>query len=190
MHQPSETGILLAVILLTCGAAASEKATTTPGDSTTAKAAAKPQAADDKTASPNHAKPACMHCGATCGLVPVCVCEPGTKKKPKNQYQTTCEPICVPGCSTKPWPFGGWHDRTRCTSCCAEPCACPGWVRNRKTLKRETVEEDVPTIQRKVAYICDPYAGRGTSCCDIERPPRPSSWWSRLTWWMPEQSAP
>ena len=189
MHQPSETGILLAVILLTCGAAASEKATTTPGDSTTAKAAAKPQAADDKTASPKHAKPACMHCGATCGLVPVCVCEPGTKKKPKNQYQTTCEPICVPGCSTKPWPFGGWHDRSHCTSCCAEPCACPGWVRNRKTLKRETVEEDVPTIKRKVAYVCDPRAGRGTGCCGTGQQ-RASSWWSRLTWWLPGKKAP
>jgi hypothetical protein len=29
--------------------------------------------------------PACMHCGATCGLEAVCVCECGTKKKPKTE---------------------------------------------------------------------------------------------------------
>jgi hypothetical protein len=31
--------------------------------------------------------PACMHCGATCGLEAVCVCECGTKKKPKTEYE-------------------------------------------------------------------------------------------------------
>jgi hypothetical protein len=184
MHRPRETVLLLAVIVLACGAAGSEK--TAPPDSTKPKAADKQEAAGKQTTPP---KPACRHCGATCGLVPVCVCEPGTKKKPKNQYQTTCEPICVAGCSTKPWPFGGRHDRTRCTSCCAEPCACPGWVRNRKTLKKETVDEEVPTIKRTVAYVCDPRAGRGTGCCGMGQP-RSSSWWTRLTWWLPGTKAP
>jgi hypothetical protein len=189
MHRPRETIFLLAVILLACGAGASEKTVTNAGDPNTPKAAAKPPAANDKTASPNHAKPACMHCGATCRLVPVCVCEPSTKKQPKKEYATTCEPICVPGCGSKPWPFGRWHDRARCTSCCTEPCACPGWVRNRKTLKKETVDEEVPTIKRTVAYVCDPRAGRGTGCCGTGQP-WSSSWWTRLTSWLPGTKAP
>jgi hypothetical protein len=121
-------------------------------------------------------KPACMHCGATCGLEPVCVCQPGTKKKPKVEFEVTCEPICVAGCGSKPWPFGRWHDRGGCTSCCAEPCACRGWVRNRKKIKRETTDEEVPAIKRTVAYVC------GT-CCSEPCEPRPSSWWSVLTAW-------
>ena len=40
--------------------------------------------------------PACMHCGATCGLRPICVCKPGTKKQPKFEFDVTCEPICIP----------------------------------------------------------------------------------------------
>jgi hypothetical protein len=121
-------------------------------------------------------KPACMHCGATCGLEPVCVCEPGTKKKPKVEFEVTCEPICVAGCGSKPWPFGRWHDRGGCTSCCAEPCACRGWVRNRKKLKRETTDEEVPAIKRTVAYVC------ATRCSEPCKP-RSSSWWSLLTAW-------
>jgi len=186
MHRPRETVFLLAVILLACGAAASEKTATAPPDSTKPKAAGKQEAAGKQTAPP---KPACMHCGATCRLVPVCVCEPSTKKKPKKEYATTCEPICVPGCGSKPWPFGRWHDRARCTSCCTEPCACPGWVRNRKTLKKEMVDEEVPTIKRTVAYVCDPRAGRGTGCCGTGQP-RSSSWWTRLTSWLPDTKAP
>lgn len=121
-------------------------------------------------------EPACLHCGATCGLEPVCVCEPGTKKQPKVEFEVSCEPICVAGCGSKPWPLGRWHGRGGCTSCCAEPCACRGWVRNRKKLTRETTEEEIPAIKRSVAYVC-------AGCCDEPRKPRTSSWWSVLTAW-------
>jgi hypothetical protein len=133
-------------------------------------------------------KPVCMHCGATCCLEPVCVCEPGTKKKPKVEFEVTCEPICVAGCGSKPWPFGRWHDRGGCASCCAEPCECRGWVRNRKKIKRETTEEEVPTIDRTVAYVCATCSGCGpdpscATCTGDARTPDPS-WWSCLTgWW-------
>lgn len=118
----------------------------------------------------------CMHCGATCGLEPVCVCEPSTKKQPKVEFEVSCEPICVAGCGSKPWPLGGWHGRSGCTSCCAEPCACRGWVKHRQTLERQSTDEEIPTIKRSVAYVC-------AGCCAEPRKPRPASWWSVLTAW-------
>jgi hypothetical protein len=173
------TCLLLAVVLLACGADGKEKT------------ADKDKTADKKDASKKDEKPACMHCGATCGLVPVCVCEPGTKKKPKVEFDVTCEPICVAGCGSKPWPFGRCHDRAGCTSCCAEPCRCPGWVRNCKKLKKETTDEDVPTIKRKVAYVCDCCAGRCKSgCCGGGRARRSPNWWACLISWMTYESSP
>lgn len=131
--------------------------------------------------------PACMHCGATCGLEPICVCESGTKKRPKFEFDTTCEPICVPACGSHVWPFRARAAGTGCTTCCEEPCACPGRVRSCKKLKKETVDEEVPTVVRKVKYVCAGCGGRGTvGCCDVEQPRRrPSAWWTDLTWWWP-----
>lgn len=135
--------------------------------------------------------PACMHCGATCGLVPICVCEPGTKKKPNVEFDVTCEPICVAGCGSTPWPFGRGHDRVGCTSCCAEPCQCRGWVRNCKKLKSETTDEEVPTIKRKVAYVCGCCArGPTVGCCGGGRVERAPSWWACFAAWMTGRSSP
>jgi hypothetical protein len=194
MHKPIITPLLLTAVLLACGAADKEKATDKPKDSSQPKVAEKAKdkidkgtddkAKEDKEKSKKDEKPACMHCGATCGLAPICVCEPGTKKQPKVEFDVKCEPICVAGCSTKPWPFGRCGAHVGCTTCCEEPCRCPGWVRNCKKLKKETTDEEVPTIKRKVAYVCDCCAGRCTAgCCEATPHPRQASWWTRLTWW-------
>ncbi|MFM8985864.1 MAG: hypothetical protein ACKONH_07380, partial [Planctomycetia bacterium] len=67
-------------------------------------AAQEPKAAkQDSREQAERERPACMHCGATCGLVPVCVCKPGTRKIQKTEYETTCDPVCVPCCSGPPW---------------------------------------------------------------------------------------
>jgi hypothetical protein len=194
MHKPMITPLLLAVALLACGAADKETAADKPKDGGKPKVTEKAKgridkgkddkAKDDKEKSKNDEKPACMHCGATCGLAPICVCEPGTKKQPKVEFDVQCEPICVAGCSTRPWPFGRCEKHISCTACCEEPCRCPGWVRNCKKLKKETTDEEVPTIKRKVAYLCDCCAGRCTAgCCEATPHPRPTSWWTRLAWW-------
>ena len=172
MPSRTITALLLTVALLACGAADKEKT------------------AGKNDASKKDERPACMHCGGTCGLVPICVCEPGTKKKPQGEFEVKCEPMCVAGCSSKPWPFGRCHDRVGCTACCEEPCRCPGWVRNVKKLKKETVDEEVPTIKRKVAYVCDTRAGCGTGCCGVGQSQRPSSWWTYLMWWPSRKPAP
>ncbi len=92
-------------------------------------------------------------------------------------------PACM-HCGSNPWPFGRCHDRADCTSCTESPCQCPGWVRNRKTLKKETVDEEVPTIKQNVAYVCDACTDCGTgSCCDNRCEPERQNWWSRLTIW-------
>jgi hypothetical protein len=145
----------------------------------------------DKKKSQEEGKPACMHCGATCGLAPVCVCEPGTKKRPKTEFDATCEPLCVAGCTTKPRFLGWCHGRETCTSCCAEPCECPSRVRWCKRLKRETVDEEVPTIVRKVKYVCRCCSGTcSAGCCGADRWCRPlPAWWTNLTWWWPRKPA-
>jgi hypothetical protein len=189
MHKPIINAMLLAAVLLACGAADKEQAADKQKDSSKPKVAEKAKGKDDKGKDDKEKpkedeKPACMHCGATCGLEPICVCEPGTKKQPKVEFDVKCEPICVAGCSSKPWPFGRCHERVSCTSCCEEPCRCPGWVRNCKKLKKETTDEEVPTIKRKVAYICACCSGECTAgCCEMTPRPRPTSWWTRLTWW-------
>lgn len=140
----------------------------------------------DKDKNKEDRKPACMRCGATCGLTPLCVCEAGTKKRPKTEFEATCEPICVAGCGSKPW-FLDWScDRTTCTSCCNEPCECPSRVRFCKKLKKETVDEDVPTVVRKVKYVCRCCAGTCTAgCCRGGWRHRVPAWWTNLTWWWP-----
>lgn len=134
--------------------------------------------------------PACMQCGATCGLVPICVCEPGTKKRPKNEFETTCEPICLPRCGRFPWLSGGPGPRVGCTSCCEEPCRCPSRVRFCKKLKKETVDEEVPVMNRKVAYLCGTCSGHHRArCCGVDSPQQRVTWWSSLTWWWPRATA-
>jgi hypothetical protein len=191
MHKPIITAMLLAAVLLACGAADKEQAADKPKDSSKPKASEKAKGKDDKEKPKEDEKPACMHCGATCGLAPICVCEPSTKKQPKVEFDVKCEPICVAGCSSKPWPFGRCEKRVSCTSCCEEPCRCPGWVRNCKKLKKETTDEEVPTIKRKVAYICDCCSGECTAgCCGVEpRRQRLPSWWTSLTLWWPRKPA-
>lgn len=157
MEKPLVVALLTAVALLACGAAAKKE--------------------PDKP-------PACMHCGATCGLEPICVCEPATKKRQKKEYATETEPVCVAGCGSKPWPFGRDHERAGCTGCCDEPCRCPGRVRACKRLRTETAHEEVATIERRVAYVCGPCAGKDpVGCCDDAPAHRTQDWWTRLLNW-------
>ena len=123
-------------------------------------------------------QPACMHCGATCGLEAVCVCKAGTKKKPVTEYETKCDPICVAGCSGPLWA----RHRTGCTDCPPDQCRCPGWVRHRKTLVKETKDEEVCVVERSVAYVCAGCNAAGRAgCCDAAASPR-TGWWSG---WLP-----
>ena len=186
MHKPTITILLLSAVLLACGATGKEKAAADPSD--TGKPQASAKAKEDKGPSAEKAtkadkKPACMRCGATCGLAAICVCEPGTKKQPKVEFDVECEPICVARCGSRPWPLERCEAGVGCTNGCEGPCRCPAWVRNCKRLKKQTVDEDVPTIKRKVAYICDCCAGRCSNGCSSVKPCRPSSWWKRLCWW-------
>jgi hypothetical protein len=134
--------------------------------------------------------PACMHCGATCGLSPICVCEPGTKKTPRVEYDVTCEPLCIPACSHQHWPFGDHAKRASCTSCCQEPCECESRVRFCKKIKKETVDEDVAIVERTVKYVCDCCTGRCRGgCCGTKPRPQPPAWWMNLTWWWQRNPA-
>jgi len=114
--------------------------------------------------SPKPKTPACMRCGATCGLREVCVCESSTTKKPKKEYTVTCDPICVPRWSGFSWPFARCLYGAGCTDCQPDPCRA--WVRSRKKLIPETKDEDVAVIERRVESICDRCAGCGKpGCC-------------------------
>ena len=158
----------------------------TSGDGTRAKAdqpttagtGAKGAAGDSVAGKP----PACRHCGATCGLEPVCVCRPGTKKKPVTEYATTCEPFCVPGCSGPPWFRHGGG----CAGCADECGRCPGSVRSRKKLSKDTRDEEVPVVTRTVEYVCCDCRPRSTAgCCDVRPEPRAENrapWWAA---WLP-----
>ena len=144
---------------------------------------------DPKKETAGDEKPACMRCGATCGLEPVCVCEPGTKKRPRAEFEVECAPICITGCGN---PFG---PRTTCTGGCAsvaggcttcgpEACECRGRIRVVKKLERKNVDEEVPTVVRKVKYLCDCCAGRcAAGCCGPAPRHRSASWWGRLLPW-------
>jgi hypothetical protein len=125
---------------------------------------------------------ACMHCGATCGLEAVCVCECGTKKKPKTEYEAKCDPICVPRCSGLPWPFSHCRHSGGCTECPSD--ACRAWVRQRKILVRETTDEEVSVVERKVKYVCCQCAGCGkTGCCGESA--AGCGWWQGWLHWLP-----
>ena len=137
-----------------------------------------------ETGAGRKATPACLRCGTTCDLEPICVCTPCTKKKPKVEYDVDCEPICLAGCASRPWQLGT-RDSVGCTSCGPEPCDCPGRIRNRKTLRKEMTDEEFCVIERKVVYLCSPCAGRaGSGCCHAAPEAQSPSWWARLTsWW-------
>jgi hypothetical protein len=125
--------------------------------------------------------PKCMHCGARCGLEAVCVCECGTKKKPKTEYEAECDPICVPRCSGLPWPFSRCRHGSGCTDCPSD--ACRAWVRHRKTLVKETTDEEISVIERKVKYVCCRCAATGkTGCCGGESAEHGGCWPDWLRW--------
>lgn len=168
------------------GAADKEKAAVTQPEKTTAK---KNDITKEKGGNKDKERPACMRCGATCGLVPTCVCESGTRKQPKIEFDVTCEPNCLAGCSTTPSFLPRGRDGAACANCCAEPCACPSRVRWCKKVERKTVDEEVPTVVRKVKYICRCCAGTcPTGCCTADRQRAwTPAWWTNLTWWWPRK---
>ena len=165
----------IATALILIGSLASGLAVAADAVATTGKEKAQPQVES----------PACMHCGATCGLESVCVCECGTKKKPKTEYEVTCDPICVPRCSGLPWPFSRCRRGDGCTDCQPDPCRA--WVRHRKTLVQETTDEEVSVTERKVKYICSRCQGcQKTGCCG-DGPAGAGSWWRQ---WLPVSGTP
>lgn len=148
------------------------------------------QSADDKQPTGRVAKrpvkPVCRNCGGSCGLEPVCVCEPGTKKKPTTTYSMKCELVCVPA----PCLLHGGSAHHHTPSCTDTPCdggCADAVVRTKKTLLNTVTEEEVDILTRKVEYVCRHCSGNDTasSCasCTHTRPipveRRP--WWS-LPW--------
>lgn len=134
-------------------------------------------------------RPACMHCGATCGLVAVCECKPGTKKTQQTEYDTTSDPICVPGCSGFAWPWDRRHgvgcaDRVSgCTAACTAGCGadcCRAWVRQRKKLVKETKDEDKQVIERKVVWVC---RGCASGCTGPGPAAKSAGWWPAWLRW-------
>ena len=137
---------------------------------------------------PKEEPPKCMHCGAKCGLEAVCVCECGTEKKPKTEYEAKCDPICVPRCSGLPWPFSRCRHGGGCTDCQSD--ACRAWVRHRKTLVKETKDEEVSVIERRVKYVCCRCTATGkTGCCGGESAEH-GGWWPHWLRWLPACGAP
>ena len=145
----------------------------------------KEESKKDKQEKSKEESPKCMHCGARCGLEAVCVCECGTKKKPKTEYEAKCDPICVPRCSGLPWPFSRCRHGGGCTDGPSD--ACRAWVRHRKTLVKETKDEEVSVIERRVKYVCCQCSATGkTGCCSGE-PTKHGVWWPH---WLPACGAP
>jgi len=132
------------------------------------------------------AKPACLRCGATCDLEPICICTPGTRKKPRAEYEVDCEPICLAGCASRPWQLCRGR-AAGCADCGPEPCDRAGRVRNRKLLRKDLIDDQVCVVERSVAYLCGACAGRTTAGCCMpgSEQTRPASWWARFTsWWQ------
>ena len=130
-------------------------------------------------------RPTCMHCGATCGLVAVCICKPGTRKTPKTEYEAKSDPLCVPCYSGPPWPWGGHRRAVGCTGCTGCETGCQdAWVRQRKKLVVEKKDTEQPAVERKVAWVCrvcetaEPVGCTGGA---KTAPPR-GGWWPT---WLP-----
>ena len=104
--------------------------------------------------------PACIQCGATCGLIPICRCEPATRKKPRTIYESKCELVCEPGVGL----FGHHHlnKPDGCTAC--GPACGPSRICQKKTLIKTVKEEEVCHIKREVGYICRCCAGECRGC--------------------------
>ena len=160
---------------------ADKKATKQDGEKKVTDGKDKEKGKDKQQEKDKEDPPKCMHCGGRCGLEAVCVCECGTKKKPKTEYEAKCDPICVPRCSGLPWPFSCCRHGGGCTDCPSD--ACRAWVRHREKLVKETKDEEVSVIERKVKYVCCTCASRGkTGCCDGESAEH-GGWWPHWLRW-------
>jgi len=133
------------------------------------------------------AAPACGVCGGSCGLEPVCVCEPATRKVKKTSYAMRCEPVCVAD------GRAGGH-AAAAASCTATGCGCDGScssasIRMRKQLVKTVTEEEVDVIERKIEYRCRHCAGieaaPSCSACAGHGPAGEPAvpWWRRLWPW-------
>jgi hypothetical protein len=184
MRAARFTATLFAAVALATTAAAANAADTTR-DAGTTKSSAQPAAdkADATPSAPKPApKPACRACGGTCGLQPICVCEPGTRKKSTTTYSMKCEPVCVPA----PCLLPGWNPLRRPLSCTDSGCdgACAGaTIRTKKSLLKTVREEEVDIVTRKIEYLCRHCSGSGpaANCRSCAAPaaatPRPPWWW-------------
>lgn len=167
-------------------AAADQPAADKTATSKTAAATPGQQPAGDDTSSKDD-PPSCMRCGATCGLRPACVCTPGTKTVPEPEFSTTCAPICIPGCGSRPWPWcrhGVAPGCTSCTDCVDEPCDCPGRIRQRKVLARKTVDAEKTVLNHSVGQLCcrcDPSPRPRSHACHSQAPAR-GTWRRCLDW--------
>lgn len=131
-------------------------------------------------AAERHEASACMHCGATCDLRPICRCEPGTKKTPRTEYEVDCKPICLPSLGSD--SGGPACGRVGCAACEPGLLGCPGTIRCRKTLRKQIVEDETCVIERRVAWVCASCAGEPPSGCTGSPPPG-RTWWSWLFPW-------
>jgi len=78
-------------------------------------------------------------------------------------------------------PFSRCRHGGGCTDCQSD--ACRAWVRHRKTLVKETKDEEVSVIERKVKYVCCQCAATGkTGCCGGE-PAEHGGWWPHWMRW-------
>jgi hypothetical protein len=146
------------------------------------------------------APPKCSRCGARCGLVAFCRCEPGKKKKPKVEYDVKCDPICVARCGGLACRHAS-RNGSCCDDCsqvncsqanCSQEDCCNAWVRQRKVLKKTTTDEEVDTIKRTVEYVCcrclePPGCAAEASCTEAGGKHRQwltsiCEWWSQVRW--------
>jgi hypothetical protein len=159
------------------GSAGTAKQAATAGSAK--QSAEQPSATKPATDAKKEAKPACRLCGGHCGLTPVCVCEPGTKKKPKTTYSMKCEPVCVP----TPRLLPGGHGQA--PSCTGQPCdggCAAATIRTKKSLQKTITDEEVDVLNRKVEYICHHCSGTEppsgcVSCTGLGSPMPRRPWW-------------
>lgn len=179
MRLPLFLALLLATVAVPPAGSAAEGDAPKPAKKPLAKEA---EASGRKSDGKEKPRPACMVCGATCGLTPVCVCETSTKKKPVVEFEVDCDRICVPRCGGLPWPFST-RKPTTCVGCTTGCETCRGWIRTRRTLHTTQRHEEVPVVRRTVEYVCDA-CGQGPGCCGGHAAPR-SAWPAWLPRWSP-----